>query len=501
MRKPRPLLALTAALFALYAASAFGFQKGVSGPWLAGAASGDEPHYLVMAHSLIEDFDLLLGDDYAAPPQNLSRGVHLSHFVLDHHSYLWDPATGERILWSRVYELRPPPDDPAAYDRYRVVLRADAEDVLQGRDPQSFREIPLHPPGYAILLALAGAPLLTIDAPFAEAWLLALQLALYAFALARLASLIPGPAGLRQDFGSDSGPDSSQGSSLRLASIALVAAAGAAHPALFYSFTFYSEGIAASLFLLAAVSLVRREAARLGLCLGLLLFLKEVNGPAALVLGLAWLATWSLPDLQRNRGRVLRELALAGAPALAALGFHLIRAWLLYARYRTYIPWESQTDWLHALQAFLIGPELGLLAYTPALLLTLPGLAWMLAGRAPLRASRSLAIAVLAVCAVQFTVAVANAHGPAGPTFAYRALVPHTALLLLPGLLLPGILLQAQALHKNRPAFRRIALGLALLLLAVAVTNVMHALTHRTRAHATAPCLYPFNPLQSHCLR
>lgn len=415
-----------------------------------GAVSGDEPHYLTMAASVAADFDLALENNYAA--QDLSRGRYLSRLVIDHHSYLIHRSGAPVLRWDEVFTIESASGDPNDYKNYRIVRRADRLHL----DLTEFRETALHPPGYPILMAALFAPLLRAQPEWFETPILLFQLALYAFALARLRRWL----------------------ALGFWQTALL---GAAAPAAYYSFSFYSEGLSAALLLLALSSFVLRETWRCSLLLALLFFIKEVNGPALVFFGLAtlWRDGWT------------PALKLSVAPIFAA-AFFALRSWITFGELRTYIPWETTADIPGALYEFALGCNEGLLAFTPALLAAAAGCMRLVKADAP------LALILIGCFGCQWLIAIFNAHGPAGPSFAYRALVPQATLLLTAASVWrPG--LSWGWLRRRAPLHPGALLCAALL--TVSAINSLYALTHRYRGDFTCACVHVFLPSASDCLR
>src|SRR5438477_2118435 len=117
--------------------------------------ASDEPHYMVMLTSLVEDGDLDLGDDYeAARHGGDAAGRNFAAHLLDHHT-LWFAADGTRWPWYRIYDLPtsgpwPRIDGIPAPAPRRPGVTAD----FIGRPEYSS-----HPAGLAMLLAPLLLPL------------------------------------------------------------------------------------------------------------------------------------------------------------------------------------------------------------------------------------------------------------------------------------------------------------------------------------------------------
>ena len=69
--------------------------------------AGDEPHYLLMVSSLLNDGDLLLGNNYQSMRVGgLDAGRNYCGGNLDHHTVIVDSRTGEMELWQNIFSLR-----------------------------------------------------------------------------------------------------------------------------------------------------------------------------------------------------------------------------------------------------------------------------------------------------------------------------------------------------------------------------------------------------------
>jgi len=110
--------------------------------------SGDEPHYLVMLHSLVDDHDLDLANNYdRARRGSVEIGVGRVGAAID-HQIAWYGADGRWRGWDEVYDYPrdaqgkavPPPTLPAR--------KPGAPSEFDGRPQYS-----QHPPGLPLLLA------------------------------------------------------------------------------------------------------------------------------------------------------------------------------------------------------------------------------------------------------------------------------------------------------------------------------------------------------------
>lgn len=116
--------------------------------------AGDEPHYLVLIHSVLLDGDLDLKNNYASVHQGSDQaGRAYAGLPLDHHT-LWY-IDGRRVPWPDLFEV-----DAAAwqYDEQghpRPTLRPGVAGAPAGLvdDLAGLPEYSSHPPGIALLLA------------------------------------------------------------------------------------------------------------------------------------------------------------------------------------------------------------------------------------------------------------------------------------------------------------------------------------------------------------
>jgi hypothetical protein len=112
--------------------------------------SGDEPHYLVMINSLINDGDLDLRNDYdSARRGSLELGRGRAGAPLDHHVE-WYAADGTPYEWSEILEY--PPERPTQHGESVSLphLKPGAK-----HDFRAFPEYSQHPLGLAVVLAPA----------------------------------------------------------------------------------------------------------------------------------------------------------------------------------------------------------------------------------------------------------------------------------------------------------------------------------------------------------
>ncbi|MCR9141404.1 MAG: hypothetical protein NXI24_04070 [bacterium] len=445
-----------AALFCLLILPVLCFQKWRPGFQSPGARSGDEPHYLVTAHSIARDFDLDLTNNYAPvrfrdshrtlrvdTPAELqaklqatrySQGVYLSGFPLSRHTNLVPPGLtnpapaaaidtnntteatgasdpGTRIYrWDEVYDIVPAP----GVDPYRSTLPMHERFVAERRPAfadyrcETCDEVVWHPLGYPVLLAIIAYPFLAFGSYWSEFWIVVLQFALYTYALLQIRALVP----LR------SPASNAAESSLRDLPWLLATAVGLS--AYYFAACIYTEGVAPALLLLAIAAFARGRPLQVSAFLGLLFFIKESYAP----LGPIFAAAYWLEHRRPRDLRVLRDLFVMAIFPVLAFALFLLRNQIFYgAPLSTYYPWASNPDILEGMGGLLFSAKKGVFVFTPVFLFFLLGL-WPLARRRPY-----VALAAGGTFAYFFLLTSATAYWSGGPTYGYRLLTPAAAAL------------------------------------------------------------------------
>jgi hypothetical protein len=114
--------------------------------------SGDEPHYFLTTTSLLLDGDLQMADDYRAVYRgSLRAGLRMPRRPLDHHTILYDRASGKTALWQDVF-------DRHHFSRCGPGCFTWPLRTQPFGDPATVAELPAHPVAFPALIAAALYP-------------------------------------------------------------------------------------------------------------------------------------------------------------------------------------------------------------------------------------------------------------------------------------------------------------------------------------------------------
>jgi len=342
--------------------------------------SGDEPHYLLFIHSLLDDHDLELGNNYQAVHRGSDdAGLLFRGSTLDHHS-IW--FLGEqRVAWFSVFD-EPSNWEADATGALMPVRRANVDAIY---DPPV--ELPWNVPTLAILLALVLAPL--ARTPYVEpaaVLVSGLVTILATFAWRRLAGAIT---------------DDRRTINLGLALAFL------GTPAWHYGRSLFAEPYLIALVLGAfAFALVKPRYILSGFLMGLAIYIKPFIVVVGLPLGIMLLA-------RRKFGAAVR-FAL---PVVAWIGALLCTYRAVYgSAMRSPNDWTSGPILINTVH-LLAYPTRGLLMTAPIALVALAGWPGLL------RRDRAFA-AALGACGVLFVLVAANRAWAGGFAYSVRYLVP-----------------------------------------------------------------------------
>ena len=366
---PRNSIFIYIILIILFIAPFF-FQKWRPGPVLLFATSGDEPHYLLMAYSIAKDHDLRLKNNY----KNRDYGQMLKKYLLDHHTYL--KSDSKVIPWEDVFKIST--NERGEQTR---ILREE----YQNLNLDDYIEIPLHPPGYSILLGTLFYPIFRFDFYAAESIVLFFQLLLF--------------------FSSGIYAWKIFGNKRRLLFFILLLSS----PVWVLNGTFYTEGIVGSLLLLSLCHIERKAPFLLSIDLFLLVFIKEIYIPAAVLLYLLFFI-----ENQFKRSYLYFSLLPASAVII-----YLIKNYLFFGNpVQPYIPYKVNFQILHTLFEILFSPYKGILTFTPHFIF-LPAVLYTM-----FRQNRFRGTVIVLVTALISGITIFHQSWSGGPSFSYRTLAP-----------------------------------------------------------------------------
>lgn len=324
-------------LAALLLLSCF-FSEAAKRPAWPRVFGGDEPHYLVLIHSFLEDGDFDLKNNYLAVHEGgLQAGRRFAGSSVDHHTSWY--VNGERRIWAELFR-------PNVFGWPRDAAGKLVAQVRPGVDPRiaDGPESPAHPVGIALLLA----PVLY---PFRGDSDLLEPIAILLAALATVGALLFTWRLLRQ-FTADEGV-------VRLALAALFLGT----PIWYYSRSFFNEPFLLLLFAGAFSTAFRPKLAWLT---GLFIALAMLMKPQSVLL----LAPLALPALRERRWGSI--VVLGVLPFLAGLFLLWLNARLYGSPWLGPYPFYRGSFWVGARNLWL-HPRRGMLVYAPWLLFAVAG--------------------------------------------------------------------------------------------------------------------------------
>jgi hypothetical protein len=264
--------------------------------------SGDEPHYLLLVHSLLYDRDVDIGDEYEHVRQGgLAAGAKFRGSYLDPHAYLVHDESGRSVKWHAVYDLgRPLPEGTT--DAHGVPFEKRQDHPFE---PGSYRLAPAHPPAFSMIIATLLAPFgpgpeILETAAGGMLLLLAVVSLFVAYGTGLAAGLTP------------------RGSAV---SVALF---GACSPWLVFAGSFFSE-VTTSLILIGALwcNLRGRTAAS-----AILVMVAVAIKPPYALVGAAWLVQ-CLAERRHRAALIMAVVFAAGGTALVFLNWWLARVFAI----------------------------------------------------------------------------------------------------------------------------------------------------------------------------
>jgi len=136
------------------------------------ALSCDEPHYLVMINSIIENFDLYLGNDYHNIRfRKVEEGGNTAKFwFLDHHTIFVNKKTGEKYIWGSIVHWTNRDKmgrnniyknwewDIVPFSNQKYFQRDLTIEERESINIKDFRQVPIHPPGMPIVASVIAFP-------------------------------------------------------------------------------------------------------------------------------------------------------------------------------------------------------------------------------------------------------------------------------------------------------------------------------------------------------
>ena len=350
-------------------------QGGTSWAWRrAHAISGDEPHYLVAVHSILFDRDLDLRDDYkAVDAGGWEAGSRFKGVLLDHHTQLRDPETGDREYWNRLFDVKRPDRSCHAEDCYSF-HKVDS----RFPDPSRVIERSTHPILQPVVLAALLAP------TFPQAEQVEHRVAWIALAIAWLGCVLTYVVARNTGLGV-------------VTSLLCSALLGLASPWLPYTRSFYGESMLGVVLLAGIWSMQRQRWAAAAALASALFWIK----PHLVSVGAWWL-------LGRLRARRYRDAAMmaaiigASGLALCAVNFWQVGTVVVGGNNRGWFRWSFDV------MRPLVDSKYGLLPFSPWVLMVFPAMVAALDGTR----SRSVHLLELMAVPTAFHAVVLAQHFP-----------------------------------------------------------------------------------------
>ena len=433
MNSGRISLKQFAAFFFALALPGFFFQKWKLHPEAPGARSGDEPHYLVILNSIVRDADLSVENNYNSPFDE--RGIYLSRYTLDHQTFFVNEKASVRIPWGEIYQASLLPSGGVEIKRRPESLSVDLK---------KFREIPLHPAGYPMILSVFVAPFIRASFRYYESVIILLQLLLYAFTL----SLVQKRTGI---------------------SSAAVLAVGAALPSWYYAFTIYSEALTAPLYALSLLYFMDRKKIALSFCLGLLIFIKESNLPL--------LPIFLVFDLLFFRD--VKSLRILFFPVLFIMLLILKSIFLYGSPFTTYEPWVWNPRPLYAAAQVFIGEDHGLFVFVPFVFIALFSILFFFYKNPPASIGGIIFL-------YNYLLITCSIHWSGGPSYGPRLMTPAITLISVAYAML------YREFRLNN-VFQKVLNYISIILICISLAQSFSAVTGLQNAYSDKPTLNFFS--------
>ena len=322
------------------------------------AISGDEPHYLMVVNSLLQDHDLELTEDYRRVARGgFEAGRRFRGAGLDHHTVLVDRERGRSMLWQEVFNWQIRECREIGCEGWRR-LTAD----FPPGAPRS--EVSAHPFGFPVFLAVLLAPFRL--SPEGVEHGVNVIVALLAWLGAVLVYLTGRAAGMERGH-----------------SALAAALLGFASPWLAYSRSFFVELPAGVMLIAALYGLQRGRPILTGVATGIAFAFK----PLFLLFGAVWVLERWFSGARREALRLAIPFGAIGA-LVGIVNFIAARRWVISGT----SPWKSAHG-LAGFHAQLFDSAHGLLPFVPwAIFIVYAWVAACLPGRQTSSLERQIAL-------------------------------------------------------------------------------------------------------------